>query len=383
MKRMQAYQFQLLPKNKHLAHINASLGANRFVWNKLLAMNLYRLEQKQSILWYQEMAWMITLWKQSEDYAFLNQAPAQSLQQTAKALDRAFRDAFDNKQPHKRLPQFKRLNKREAGMKYPQHIVLDQGNAVIKIPKLGWVKYRNSRDVLGKIKNVTISRKHDLYMLSIQTERDVEPPSHPSSTAVGIDLGVVHFASLSDGVVIAPKHSFKVLSDKLAKAQRKLKSKVKISNNWKKQQKRIQKVHTKIAYVRQDFLHQTSNTISKNHAMIVMEDLKIANMSKSASGTIEAPGRKVAQKSGLNRSILDQGWGEFRRQLAYKQEWRGGMVVYVDPRHTSQTCPICGHRAKENRLTQEEFRCLECFFEGNADSVASQNILSRGLGFLN
>jgi putative transposase len=346
-------------------------------------MNLYRLEQKQSILWYQEMAWMITLWKQSEDYAFLNQAPAQSLQQTVKALDRAFRDAFDNKQPHKRLPQFKRLNKREAGMKYPQHIVLDQGNAVIKIPKLGWVKYRNSRDVLGKIKNVTISRKHDLYMLSIQTERDVEPPSHPSSTAVGIDLGVVNFASLSDGVVIAPKHSFKVLSDKLAKAQRKLKSKVKVSNNWKKQQKRIQKVHTKIAYVRQDFLHQTSNTISKNHAMIVMEDLKIANMSKSASGTIEAPGRKVAQKSGLNRSILDQGWGEFRRQLAYKQEWRGGMVVYVDPRHTSQTCPICGHRAKENRLTQEEFRCLECFFEGNADSVASQNILSRGLGFLN
>ena len=116
--------------------------------------------------------------------------------------------------------------------------------------------------------------------------------------------------------------------------------------------------------------------------MIVMEDLKIRNMSKSASGTIEEPGRKVAQKSGLNRSILDQGWGEFRRQLEYKQGWRGGMVVYVDPKYTSQTCPICGHQAKENRLTQEEFRCLECFFEDNADSVASQNILSRGLGFL-
>ena len=383
MKRMQAYQFQLLPKNKHLAHIHEALGANRFVWNKLLAMNLYRLEQQQAILWYQEMAWMITLWKQSEDYSFLNQAPAQSLQQTAKALDRAFRDAFDKKQPNKRLPQFKRLNKREAGIKYPQHIVLDPGNSVIKIPKLGWVKYRNSRDVLGKIKNVTISRKHGQYRLSIQTERDIENPSHPSSTAVGIDLGVVHFATLSDGMVIKPKNSFKVLSEKLAKAQRKLKSKVKFSNNWKKQQKQIQKVHTKIAYVRRDFLHQTSNTISKNHAMIVMEDLKIRNMSKSASGTIEAPGRKVAQKSGLNRSILDQGWGEFCRQLEYKQGWRGGMVVYVDPKHTSQTCPICGHLAKGNRLTQETFRCLECFFEDNADSVASQNILSRGLGCLN
>ena len=239
MKRMQAYQFQLLPKDKHLAHIREALGANRFVWNKLLAMNLYRLEHKLPILWYQEMAWMIAFWKQSQDHDFLNQAPAQSLQQTAKALDRAFRDAFDKKQPHKRLPQFKRLNKREAGIKYPQHIVLDQGNAVIKIPKLGWVKYRNSREVEGQIKNVTISRKHGQYMLSIQTERDDETPSHPSSTAVGIDLGIVHFATLSDGMVVAPKNSFKVLSDKLAKAQRKLKSKVKFSNNWKKQQKRI------------------------------------------------------------------------------------------------------------------------------------------------
>ena len=99
---------------------------------------------------------MIAFWKQNEDYTFLNQAPAQSLQQTAKALDQAFRDALDKQQPHKRLPQFKRLNKREAGIKYPQHIILDQGNAVIKIPKLGWVKYRNSREVEGQIKNSSI-----------------------------------------------------------------------------------------------------------------------------------------------------------------------------------------------------------------------------------
>jgi len=223
---MNILQFQLLPKNKYLSHIHEALGANRFVWNKLLAMNLYRLEHKLPILWYQEMAWMIAFWKQSEDYAFLNQAPSQSLQQTAKALDRAFRDAFDKRQSNKRL------NKRGAGIKYPQHIVLDQRNSVIKIPKLGWVKYRNSRDVLGKIKNVTISRKHGQYMLSIQTERDLENPSHPCSSAVGIDLGVVNFATLSDGMVIAPKNGFKVLSDKLAKAQRKLKSKVKFSNNF-------------------------------------------------------------------------------------------------------------------------------------------------------
>lgn len=126
------------------------------------------------------------------------------------------------------------------------------------------MKYRNSREVEGQVKNVTITRQHGQYRLPIQTERDVETPSHPSSMAVSIDLGIVNFASLSGGMVVAPKHSFKVLSDKLAKAHRKLKSKEKFSNNWKKQQKRIQKVHTNIAYVRQDFLYQTSNTISKN-----------------------------------------------------------------------------------------------------------------------
>jgi len=160
---------------------------------------------------------------------------------------------------NKRLPQFKRLNKREAGIKCPQHIVLDPANSVIKIPKLGWVKYRCSRKVEGQIKNVTISRKNDLYMLSIQTEREVEAPVHISKTAVGIDLGVVNFATLSDGVVIAPKNSFRVLAEKLAKAQRGLKAKVKFSNNWQKQKVRIQKIHRQIAYVRQNFLHQTSN----------------------------------------------------------------------------------------------------------------------------
>jgi putative transposase len=114
----QGYRFRLEPKPKHLDHLNQSLGANRFVWNKLLAMNLWRLENKLPLLWYNEMAWWITLWKKAEDYAFLNEAPAQSLQQTAKALDQAFKDAFDKTQPNKRLPKPKKLGKNEAGMSY-------------------------------------------------------------------------------------------------------------------------------------------------------------------------------------------------------------------------------------------------------------------------
>lgn len=134
--------------------------------------------------------------------------------------------------------------------------------------------------------------------------------------------------------------------------------------------------------MRADFLHKTSTDISKNHAMIVIEDLNVSAMSKSARGTVDQPGKQVRQKSGLNRSILDQGWGEFRRQLEYKQNWLGGWVMAVPAHHTSQTCPCCGHVSKENRLTQSSFVCVECGFAENADVVGALNILERGMQIL-
>ena len=109
-----------------------------------------------------------------------------------------------------------------------------------------------------------------------------------------------------------------------------------------------------------------------------MEELQIRNMSASAKGTVEKPGRMVKAKSGLNKSILDQGWYEFRRQLDYKLSWRGGMLVEVNPRHTSQRCSCCGHTAKENRVSQDVFRCQACGHEENADINAAKNILTVG-----
>jgi len=137
-------------------------------------------------------------------------------------------------------------------------------------------------------------------------------------------------------------------------------------------------LHHHIANIRHDYLHKVTTTLSKNHAMIVVEDLKVANMSKSASGTIEKQGKNVKAKSGLNKSILDQGWSMLVGMIEYKQEWRGGLVVKVDPKYTSQTCSSCGHVAKENRLTQAEFSCVECGFSENADLNASRNILAVG-----
>jgi putative transposase len=114
-----------------------------------------------------------------------------------------------------------------------------------------------------------------------------------------------------------------------------LSRKEKLSKNWKKAKAEVQRIYARIANVRLDFLHKTSTPISKNHAMVVMENLQVRNMSRSAAGTVEQPGRNVKQKTGLNKSILkcihDQGWGEFRRLMKYKMIWTGGLLVPVPP----------------------------------------------------
>ena len=162
--------------------------------------------------------------------------------------------------------------------------------------------------------------------------------------------------------------------------QRNLANKVKFSQNWKKQKQKIANLHIRIANCREDFLHKLSTDVSKNHATIYLEDLKVSNMSRSARGTVGNPGRNVAAKSGLNKSILDQGWRTFRNMLEYKQAWRGGIVWAVDPRYSSQTCPNpeCRHVSADNRQQQALFRCVKCGYVGHADVVAALEILARG-----
>ena len=195
-------------------------------------------------------------------------------------------------------------------------------------------------------------------------------------------MGIVRFATLSNGEYFEPINAFKTLKGKLAKLQRRLKNKVKGSHNWQKLKAKIARLHHKIANCRKNYLHQISSKISKNHAIVYVEDLKVANMSKSAKGNIEQHGKNVKQKSGLNRAILDQAWYEFRRQLEYKLAWNGGFLVAVPPQNTSRCCPSCGHTAKENRQTQANFVCVDCGYTENADVVGAINILNRGQAIL-
>jgi len=206
----------------------------------------------------------------------------------------------------------------------------------------------------------------------------MQDPVHHSFSDVGIDLGVARFATLSDGSFLSPINSFKKSEKVLAKEQRKLSKKIKLSSNWQKQKKRVTRLYIKISDARKDYLHKASTAISKNHAVVYVEDLKIANMSKSNTGSAVAPGRNVNAKSGLNKSILDQGWYEFCKQLEYKLLWSGGRLIKVPPQNTSRTCPECGCVSKENRKSQSVFKCIKCSYKENADYVAAINIKRAG-----
>ena len=204
----------------------------------------------------------------------------------------------------------------------------------------------------------------------------------PNGGIVGIDMGITRFATLSDASDLMPLNSFKRHEAALRKAQRAMSRKNKFSNNWKKAKARIQRIHARIGNARRDYLHKTTATISKNHAIVCIEDLKVRNMSKSAAGSVEQPGKQVRAKSGLNKAILDQGWYEFRRQLEYKLAWRGGYLVAVPPKNSIRTCPACGHISADNSQTQSRFECVECGYENNADVVGAINVLRLGEAIL-
>lgn len=349
-------------------------GACRFVFNRALALQNENHEAGNKYIPYGKMASWLVEWKNATETQWFNDSPSQPLQQSLKDLERAYKNFFRKRAA---FPRFKKRGQNDA-FRYPQGVKLDQENSRIFLPKLGWMRYRNSRQVTGVVKNVTVSQSCGKWYISIQTESEVSTPVHPSASMVGLDAGVAKLATLSDGTVFEPVNSFQKNQKTLARLQRQLSRKVKFSNNWQKQKRKIQRLHSCIANIRRDYLHKVTTAVSKNHAMIVIEDLKVSNMSKSAAGTVSQPGRNVRAKSGLNRSILDQGWYEMRRQLEYKQLWSGGQVLAVPPAYTSQRCACCGHTAKENRLSQSKFRCQVCGYTANADVNGARNILAAG-----
>lgn len=310
MKRLQAYKFELLPNGAQIRAMRQYAGCCRVVYNKALAWQSEQYQADNTFkLSYTKIANLLPQWK--AELGWLKDAPSQTLQQSLKNLESSFRNYFAKRTD---FPRFKKKGASDS-FRFPQGFKHEQHNHRIFLPKLGWLRYRNSREVLGTIKNITVAQKCGKWYASILTEREVEAPTHASTSMAGVDAGISNFATLSNGQVFEAVNSFKQKQATLARYQRALCRKVKFSKNWRKQQHRIAQLHSTIANIRKDHLHKTTSTISQNHAMIVIEDLQVRHMSKSAKGTIENKGRNVKAKTGLNRSILDQGWFEFTRRL--------------------------------------------------------------------
>ncbi len=350
-------------------------GSCRFVFNKALALQKDRHERGEKKLGYAGLCKLLTEWRNGLETPWLKDAPTHPLQQALKDLERAYANFFA------RRTGFPRFRKKGQGDRFrypdPKQIKLDQCNSRIFLPKLGWLRYRNSREVLGTVKNITVSQACGKWFISIQTEREVEQPI-ADGDAVGIDMGIARFATMSDGTFLAPLNSFRRHETALRKAQQAMSRKTRLSNNWKKTKARVRRIHCRIGNARHDFLHKATTTISQNHAMVCIENLQVRNLSRSAAGTTEVPGKNVRAKSSLNKAILDQGWFEFRRQLDYKLAWNGGHLIVVPARNTSRTCPCCGHVSADNRRTQARFACVGCGFEENADVVGAINVLRAG-----
>jgi putative transposase len=376
MQRFQAYKYQLLANGEQQRRMRRFAGSCRFVFNQGLALQKERYERGEKKLGYAELCQLLTQWRNGTETPWLADAPTHPLQQALKDLERAYQNFFARRA---HFPRFKRKGQC-ARFRYPdaKQFKVDRSNSRLFLPKLGWLRYRNSREMLGVAKNITLSESCGRWYVSIQTERAVERPVPSATRDVGIDLGIARFATLSDGSHVAPLNSFKKHEVRLRRYQRAMSRKVKFSQNWQRAKRRVQAVHARIGNARRDFLHKATTTISQNHAMACIEDLQVGNMSKSSKGSAEAPGKNVRAKSGLNKAILDQGWFEFRRQLEYKLNWAGGRLVAVPPHHTSLTCPRCDYVAAQNRTSQAKFKCVQCGYENHADVFGAMNVLARG-----
>ena len=250
---------------------------------------------------------------------------------------------------------------------------------------VGQVKVTAHRDVLGRVKTIQVRREGRRWMLILSCD-DVPPTPLPDTgRQAGVDVGIVSFATTSDGDHVPNPRWARTAAARLAAAQQRLARATRGSNNRGHRRETVAARHRKIANCRRDFQHKTARALVQTYDLIAVEDLAIANMVCRAKPVPNPDNPRAflpngaAAKTGLNRSISDAGWGQFVSILRSKAEDAGRAVIEVDPRHTSDRCEACGHAAKENRITQAVFVCQECGHRAQADEHAARNILRAGL----
>ena len=369
---------RIYPNKNQQQKIHQTFGSVRLVYNLLLDAKIKAYECGDKLSGYDLKKRLVPMKNASHD-GFLKEVDSTSLQNSILNLDKAYKNFFRRVKTGGTpgFPKFK--SKHHSKQNYQTSTAMIKKNKLF-LPKIGEIRSKFHRNVpIGKIKTVTVSFEAGQYFAAINYEETNLPNPKNNGKSIALDVGVKVFAYTSENQMIVPTkpHILQKDIEKMIKAQKSLSRKKKGSKNRLKAKKKLAKKHLKIRNKRDDFLHKASQKLSENQT-IVVEDLKVKNMSKSSKGNLENPGKMVAQKSGLNRSILQQSWGRFFEFLEYKLERNGGKLVRVDPRFTSQKCSCCGHISKENRKNQAEFVCVDCGFTANADYNASLNILAAG-----
>jgi putative transposase len=300
--------------------------------------------------------------------------PSQALQQTLRDLDRAFVNFFEGCASH---PSHKKRAGPSPGIGWPQGVEVNGRCAWL--PKLGWVKARMSRKVEGSIRNATVRFDGLHWQVAIQVEQEYTHPARKPATSLGIDEGVRVSIATSDGRLIALPVATELEERRLGMLARRVSRTEGGCHRNADARRRLLVLRRRISNRVRDFRHKLTIEMAKNHGLVVVEGLAVGSLTRSARGSVELPGRNVAAKARLNRSLLEQGHAETVRQLGYKLDWLGAELVKVPAAFPSQTCPQCGHVCAANRPTRDRFLCVACGHAGHADIVAAKNTLAAGL----
>lgn len=350
----------------------------RAVWNTGLEQ---RREYRRRGAWMNYQPQAKELAEAKTEHPWLKDVPGHCLQQTLMDLDKACR-AHGTFNVH-----WRSARRWSPSFRFPEGnkmalAKLNRRHSRIKLPKLGWVKFRQSRSLVGvTIRSATLTREGRHWFLSLLVDDGRQAPSMHElpDAAVGVDRGVAAAIATSEGVLfdrdfVTPGELRRVVA-----LQRKLSRCAKRSANRDKARSALARVRARERRRRHDFCAQTAHKLAAANAVVVLEDLKTRNMTRSAKGTLEKPGRNVRAKSGLNRAILSKGWHQFALALSSAARYTGTTVVTVPAAYTSQRCSQCGRVDSISRESQAVFRCTHCRHQEHADVNAAMNILAAGL----